>query len=482
MRNFLTESVVLVGALLTGYSLAYPVILAGYFYDKPQIDIIIYLLLFSVVFWGSQKVLSKYSGLKYCAFLLLIIPLAWFKLDYHLYAWLDSPQFVTYTFIILLGISGAALFKFPLTSQRPKWIGLMAAPFAIAGFLISVLYKPHDFNQFLVLCFSLGLAASFWDLKKIIPLSILLLSFVLVFVDNRFESPEFFERQSKYHDKVVFSVETDLQIVDVTTWKGHNWYFTDGINQFSSIDSWLYYEPFAYPAYALTVAEPSTLIIGGENGMLVHLLEALDLKVDLLPIDQELFELGKKEPLFVKENGGSLKNEGFRLIEDDVFRFLDQTEKAYDLIFIDVADPVDVERNQYFTFEFYQLIKQRLSENGIMVTQSGSPYFATKAFEVVRETMRAVGFETLAYHNQILTLGEWSWTLCGKKQTSSEMRLALESTNFERYNTQWLNQEAMQMMLSFGKPPKILSEVEINTIQDPVLYELYLQGNYEFDR
>lgn len=481
MRNLFLGNVMLVGAILVGYSLAYPIRLANYFYDKPQIDIFIYLLLFVSVIGLIQKFLSKYSGLKYAVFLLIAIPLAWLKLDYALYSWLNSPQFVTYIFIILLGISAYALTKFPFTERPVKWLNLVLIPFAAIGFLISIFSQTYDLSQFLVLFFSLGLAAAFWDAKKIVPISLVLITFVLAIVDSRFESPTYFERQTRYHDKVVFSTETDFQKVDITTWKGNYWYYTDQINQFSSIDSWLYYEPFAYPAYVLTDQDPRVLVVGGENGMLMSKLNALELEVDLLPIDLELYELGRHEQLFIMQNNGSLTAD-YHLIEGEVFDYLDQTNEIYDLVFIDVADPVDLERNQYFTLEFYKLIAQRLSDDGLIVTQSGSPYFATEAFQVVQETLKTAGFQTVAFHNQVLTLGEWSWTLGTKAHTSSELKSKLESADFEAFNTRWLNQEAMQMMLNFGKPSRVLGQVEVNSIAHPVLYKLYLQGNYEFDR
>ena len=479
MSNIFKGNVLLVGGLLVGYCLAYPVTLATYFYEKPQIDLVVYGLLFVASFYIFWTFLSKKSWFKTLAIVLIILPLIWLKLEYWLYSELSSPQFVTYMLLIILAMAMASVLRYKSLQQEPRWVKLMAIPIAIIGFVISYFSREHSVMELFVFFFGLGLASQYWERSKASAVFLIIFSFLLTVFTGFLEAPEFFERQTKYHDKVVFSKTTNLQVIDITEWRGNHWFYADGVNQFSSIDSWLFYEPFVFPALELAKSTEDILVIGGENGMLVNELRKAGIgNIKLIAMDQELLKMAQNEALFLENNGNSLSQEGIQFIQEDVFTMLNREIERYDLIFVDVADPIDLERNQYFTKEFYQLIHGSLKSDGLFITQSGSPYFATGAFEVVQKTIRSAGFDPLAFHNQILTLGEWSWTIGAINRTSEELKAELSNTSFANYHTQWLNLEGMQMMLSFGKPTRVGIDLKLNTMKDPVLYQYYLNGNY----
>jgi len=380
---------------------------------------------------------------------------------------------------MLLGIAAYALFKYPVVSNAPKWTYIILVPFFTAGFLFSFFSKAHDLTELLMLFFITGLAVTFWDKQRSLSIGVSIFGIGLLTASSFLSSPKFFESQSKFHDKVVFSYTTDIQRVDVTEWKGDHWFYADGINQFSSIDSWLFYEPFTYPVLKLIDSPQNILIIGGENGMLMNELKKSGItRVDHIPIDKELVEVASNEELFTRYNGISAENAVDQVIDEDVFTYLSNTQKRYDLVFVDVADPIDLERNQYFTTEFYHLIKATLTDRGLMVTQSGSPYFATEAYAIVIKTLESSGYNVLSYHNQILTLGEWSWAIASVEQSTAEMRDKLSKSSFSQFDTKWLNQEAMNMMMSFGKPSRKIDDLKRNTIMEPTLYKYYLNGNY----
>ncbi|MBO3699605.1 hypothetical protein [Roseivirga sp. E12] len=467
------------GGLLVGYCLAYPIVLAKYFYEKPQIDFVVFGVIFLTSCYIIWKNLSKKNWIKNLVFVLLILPLAWLKLEFWLYSQLNSPQFVTYILLVLLAGIMVSVLRFGRNTEDPNWISLLLIPAMGAGFIMSLFSTDHEFSRLLVLFFVVGLLAYNWEQSKMKAFVILVFGLGIVALAQVFESPKFFERQAKYHDKLVFSYETDLQVIDITEWRGNHWFYTDGVNQFSSIDSWLFYEPFVYPALQLAKSYEHVLVIGGENGMLVKELEGTRItNLKLIPIDKELHELAQNETLFTALNENSLSNKTLDYVNDDVFTFLNNNPRSFDLIFIDVADPIDLERNQYFTKEFYELVGTALKDDGLFVTQSGSPYFATEAFEVVQKTVHSAGFDPITFHNQILTLGEWSWIIGANADVGERLREKLFNSKFDAFQTQWLNQEAMQMMLSFGKPTRVTNDLQVNTMIEPTLYKYYLNGNY----
>ncbi len=479
MNNIFKGQVLLYGGLLVGACLAYPVILAKYFYDKSEIDLVVYGVLFVTSFYAFWRLFSQKAWFKNGAFILLILPLGWLKLEFWLYSEISSPQFITYLLLILLAGTMGAIMRFNFVPNAPRSVKLMVIPTTIIGFVISYFSREHSFTELMTIFFAVGLASFYWKKSKVGASFIVLLAFTFTIMMSLLDSPKFLERQAKYHDKVVFSQATDLQAIDVTEWRGNHWFYADGVNQFSTIDSWLFYEPFVFPMLELAQAKDEILVIGGENGMLIKALKDAGVQnIKLVPIDEELVTMAQNETLFTTYNSNSLSGEGIQILQEDVFAYLSSNLGRFDLIFVDVADPIDLARNQYFTKEFYQLISGALNQEALFITQSGSPYFATEAFEVVQKTIKSAGFDLVAYHNQILTLGEWSWTIGAKHSTRETLKERLSESSFEAYKTQWLNQEAMQMMLSFGKPTRVTTDLKVNTMTEPTLYQYYLNGNY----
>ncbi len=312
-----------------------------------------------------------------------------------------------------------------------------------------------------------------WVWSKVIGLAVLLFFF------SEIDIPE---SQNKYVDKVVFSKATSFQNLDITRWNGHYWFYQNSKNQLSSIDYWLYYEPLVHPVMNVIGGAQDILVIGGENGIIVKELAPYDFKqCTLLPLDTALLRYSNENQLFTQLNEGSLKDPRVNIrYKKDILDFLHHNNNRYDVVIVDVPDPTDIELNQFYTLAFYEGCFTALKKEGAMVTQSGSPYFAGSAFDIINNTCKKSGFTTTQYHNQVLTLGEWGWTLGIKSHNKKEAQLVLQSINFDDVPTKWLNNQAMDMMLSFGKPWHKKDSTSINTLQKPIVYQHYLKGSYAF--
>ena len=156
------------------------------------------------------------------------------------------------------------------------------------------------------------------------------------------------------------------------------------------------------------------------------------------------------------------------------------TDNYYDVIIIDLPDPRSIELGRLYSHEFYKVCYRHLRPGGVIVTQAGSPYFATQAFICIMETMKSAGFETVPMHNQVITLGEWGWSLGVKKASKSNVKKQLQNLEFD-VPTRWINREAMTLITSFGKDfyPWEKDSVYVNRIHEPVLYKYYLKGNWD---
>lgn len=289
--------------------------------------------------------------------------------------------------------------------------------------------------------------------------------------------------QQRYKDKVVFEKQTPYQKIVVTQWKNDFWLYINGNQQLSSLDEVMYHEPLVHPAMKLSPHPENVLVLGGGDGCAVREILKYESvkKISLVDIDPVMTQLGSSHSLLLKLNEGALLDKKVDIINEDAFIYLEETKDYYDVIVVDLPDPKSVELGRLYSLEFYRLCYRHLRPNGVLVTQAGSPYYATRAFRCIEQTIRGADFQVIPMHNQILTMGEWGWVLGVKSSREIPLKSIIQSLDFEDVNTQWLNQEAMSLITSFGKDFFVESEedIELNTIQNPVLYRYYLDGNWD---
>lgn len=289
--------------------------------------------------------------------------------------------------------------------------------------------------------------------------------------------------QARYKDKVVFEKQSKYQRIVITQWKNDYWLYINGNQQLSTIDEDKYHEPLIHPALNIIKERKHILVLGGGDGCAVReILKYPDVeKITLVDLDSVMTNLGKYNPILRELNKDAFHNPKVEIINTDAFNFMEKGKQYYDAIIVDLPDPRSIELNRLYTLQFYQLCHMKLKKHGVLLTQAGSPYYATKAFLCIDKTMAEAGFTTQKMHNQVITLGEWGWVM-GLKSWPEEQDLkgALQQMSFN-VPTQWLNQDAMLMMCNFGKNIYEYSgdSIAVNQIQNPVLYRYYLKGNWD---
>lgn len=288
--------------------------------------------------------------------------------------------------------------------------------------------------------------------------------------------------QSKYKDKVIFSEQSRYQKIVVTQWKNDYWLYINGNQQLSTFDEEMYHEPLVHPALKLAKTPYNILILGGGDGCAVReiLKHKSVKKITLVDLDPAMTKLGKDHPIFKEMNKNALSNPKVTIHNKDGYIFMDNSHEFYDVIIIDLPDPKSVELSRLYSYEFYSKCYKHLRNHGIIITQAGSPYFAPQAFNCIDKTMSEAGFTTIPLHNQVVTLGEWGWILGAKNISKEGLKKQMQSLSYEDIPTQWINNEAMMLITSFGKDFfKQTNTIETNKIHNPVLYRYYLDGTWE---
>ncbi len=471
--------------LLAGVLSSFITVLLIYFNQKAGLHhavvllVILVLYLLRTMLWRKQITIPR-SVILFSFFLIILS--GWF-----------GPQFIywirPFTFYIS-GIAIGTILIFVLASNAIHFSRsgryYLYYPVFLLGYQIGNLIQP-EILQYII--FSLAVLTvgytlffvSFSYISRILVAGTLILSTILFF---RISVPiVFYEEQHNYEDKVILTAETQYHHLVITQWHKDYWFFIDGLKNISSIDEYLYYEPMAHSVFKIAEKIQDVLVIGGENGCLIREIDKWEQvgQIDVISYDTLLRNLGVGNPYFTTMNKGSYALKKVQIIHEELLGYLSDAVKKYDAIFIDLPDPRSIETNQYYTIEFYELIINRLNRNGIMITQAGSPYFATQAFYAIGGTIEAVGFDTLPIHNQVLTLGEWGWYICSMDWERDWMKERLLRPTEMPVETKWFNNDATKLITAFGKPYYDTLQVGINSLENPSVYQYYLKGNWNLN-
>ena len=218
---------------------------------------------------------------------------------------------------------------------------------------------------------------------------------------------------------------------------------------------------------------------GGDGRAVKEVLKYNEVEsVTVVDLDSTMINLSRRHPALLAMNKGSFENEKVQIHYQDAFLFNEHTYKKYDLIIVDLPDPRAIDINKLYTRQFYEKLNNLLTPSGILITQAGSPYFATKAFYCIEKTFQAAGFNTLPLHNQVLTMGEWGWIIGSKQLSKEQMKTKLALADLSNIQLRWMTNSSLQMVSSFGKPLSDTSEIDINTLSHPVLPSYYIRGNW----
>lgn len=220
-----------------------------------------------------------------------------------------------------------------------------------------------------------------------------------------------------FGDEIIHAQTTPYQRLVVTKWKDDLRLHINGNLQFSSRDEHRYHEALVHPTLEKLPWAKRVLILGGGDGLAAR--EVLKHKnieqitlVDLDPAMTKLFS--HSEPL-VKLNQGAFLNAKVHIINADAGQWLEQNTEQFDAIIADFPDPSNFGLGKLYSVPIYRLMARHLSENGLLVIQSTSPYFAPRSYWCINATLIEAGFHTYPYHAYVPSFGEWGFILADKK-------------------------------------------------------------------
>lgn len=193
--------------------------------------------------------------------------------------------------------------------------------------------------------------------------------------------------------QVLFSGRTEFQSVEIIDTNSFGTCLVlDGKIQSSEQDEFIYHEALVHPAM-LNHPNPETVFIagGGEGATLRDVLYHKTVKkVVMVDIDKQVIDICRRFLPNIHQN--SFSDSRAELYFADARKYLEETSNKFDVIIIDLVEPLEIgPACLLYTQEFYQLIKERLHNNGIMSVQSGAAGWTNlENFTTIISTLKSV--------------------------------------------------------------------------------------------
>ncbi|MGZ5038536.1 MAG: polyamine aminopropyltransferase [Usitatibacter sp.] len=178
----------------------------------------------------------------------------------------------------------------------------------------------------------------------------------------------------------------------------------DGFNMTSERDEFFYHENLVHPA---AVAHPNpkrALVIGGgDGGSSEELLKHSTLEVvHMAELDPEVIEVAKAR--FAKVHRGAFDDPRLKVTVGDGLAYLRDTDVRYDLVAMDLTDPVGPSVELYSERTF-ALAKRAMAIGGALTLHMGSPISHPERVRATLGTLRRVFARVTPYFVHIPLYG-----------------------------------------------------------------------------
>lgn len=291
----------------------------------------------------------------------------------------------------------------------------------------------------------------------------------------------FFENRL-YQDEIIYAADTPYQRLVLTRWREDLRLYLDGHLQFSSVDEYRYHETLVHPAMTLAARRANVLILGGGDGLAAREVLKYDQvkRIDLVDLDPRVTELFRTRPMLTKLNADALNHPALTIHNVDAWQFIEDTNRLYDVIIMDLPDPSRPSLGKLYSRVFFSLVARRLAAGGLLACQSTSPFRSREAFWCITHTIDAAQCgpnpqDTLAvrpYHTVVPTFGTWGFVLAGRDVPAVEGTRILVPTRYL----------ATALLPSLFVFPDDMGEVAtpISSLDDPVVSRLYEKGYHKY--
>jgi spermidine synthase len=198
----------------------------------------------------------------------------------------------------------------------------------------------------------------------------------------------------------------------------------DGKIQSSEADEFIYHEALVHPAM-LTHPRPERVFIagGGEGATLREVLAHKTVKrAVMVDIDEEVVTCCRR--LLPSWHQNAFDDPRAELHFVDARKYLEESSDEFDVIIIDLADPLEQgPARLLYTQQFYQIVEQKLGPAGIMSVQAESAEWTNlDNFTAIANTLRNVFAIARPYQVHVPSfLGLWGFVAASRSLDPSKL-------------------------------------------------------------
>lgn len=227
-------------------------------------------------------------------------------------------------------------------------------------------------------------------------------------------------------DQVIAETKSHFQTIEIVNTPDFGKVMRiDGAMMTSEKEEFIYHECLVHPA-AISHGAPQTALIigGGDGGSTEELLKYTSIeKITLCEIDEQVITLARQHLSAIHRK--VFDSARVEIIHADGFAFIAGSKQNYDLILLDLTDPIAPNGSTLaapcMSEEFFQNCYQRLSEGGSLVLHLGSPYYHPQGFQETCRRLNQVFDRVRPYTVFIPLYGSlWGMAIASKSTTAIE--------------------------------------------------------------
>lgn len=241
-------------------------------------------------------------------------------------------------------------------------IGSFCGGILLSFILVQIL--PTYGILLLVVCLLVTCAIAITSKKRLLIIPVLLL-FVFVKINNI----EWFLRSKQMPgQELVGLAESRYGVIAVTRSGTQINFYTNGVYDFSYPDLYSSEEAVQYPMLMHDAPRNVLLVGGGVSSCLEQILKHEPEHVTYLELDPHIIRIA--DPHIGKSIDAY---DNVSVIFGDGRFYIKKTKEKYDVVIINLPDPVNVQLNRFYTTDFFAEVRRVLNENGILSIRITAP-------------------------------------------------------------------------------------------------------------